>query len=100
MAKRLVSLGANVVLVGRNCDKLDALRTGCLALESIHIETIACDITAEDSIMDMVRVLEETGGLDILVNAVGVVINAPLEETNTEDFDRILQLRYVHRSLS
>lgn len=90
MAKRLVSLGADVVLVGRNCDKLDELRTDCLALESVRIETIACGITVEDSTKDMVWVVEETGGLDILVNAAGVVINALLEETNTEDFDRIL----------
>lgn len=89
MAKRLVSLGADVVLVGRNSEKLNQLKSDCLALGSTRVETILCDITVEDSIKSMVRVLEDTGGVDILINAAGVVINAPLEDTSSEDFDQI-----------
>lgn len=69
MAKRLVSLGTNVVLVGRNGKKLNQLKLDCLALGSVRVETILCDITVEDSIKSMIRVLEDTGGIDILVNA-------------------------------
>jgi len=89
IAQRLASLGANVVLVGRKVERLEELKEKCLLFGSKRADTVPCDINDEASIKAMAEIVRQTGGLDILVNAAGVVANALLEKTSTADFDRI-----------
>lgn len=89
IARRLALLGAHTVLVGRNAPRLEVLRAECVELGDQKATCIRCDVTDERDIKHMAGAMESLGGLDILVNAAGVAVNAPLESTSTEEFDRI-----------
>jgi NAD(P)-dependent dehydrogenase (short-subunit alcohol dehydrogenase family) len=80
--------GAQLVLVGRNQDGLDA------ALKSVSTDraaTCAVDITAPDA---PERILETAltrfGGLDVLVNAAGVIATGTIENTSDDTWDAMM----------
>lgn len=51
----------------------------------------ACDVADEAAVAAMAAGLKaEWGGLDVLVHAAGIIHEAPLLDTRTEDFDRVI----------
>lgn len=54
-------------------------------------EAIACDVTAESSVISAFDTLIRTHGrLDGIVNNAGIMVEKPLAETTVEDFDRVI----------
>ena len=89
-AHELASLGATVVLVGRNADKLRA------TVEEIEADggrasQQVCDIRQEDAVRSMVAaVLAAHGRIDGLVNNAGGQYMTPLEKISAKGWDAVI----------
>ena len=88
-AKCFAFEGAFVVVVGRNSDK------GRIVVEEIiqnggKAEFQYCDVTKQDSVNELKRIVEaKHSGLDILVNNAGILLTAPLEEIQEEEWLKV-----------
>ncbi len=90
LALALAEAGADVALAARS--------NGEISKVSAEVENrgrwalaIPTDVTDEAEVEGLVgRVLEELGGLDVLVNNSGVIHSAPLTETSPEEWDRVV----------
>ena len=84
--------GARVALVARDRDALDEVAAEIRARDGEAL-TVAADVTVE---ADARRVVEETaekfGGLDVLVNAAGILSNGTIETTALEDWDAMMNI--------
>lgn len=86
-ASKFASEGAMVVLVARNADALAEVAHE-LAEKGGTSLAIAADVTREDEIERVVRETVTTfGGVDVLVNAAGIIGNGTIENTRLEDWD-------------
>lgn len=89
-AKALATQGANVALLARRIDKLDAVKT---EIEALGVKALAvqADVTNEDSIKAAVAQVESAWGqIHILVNNAGVSAVAPAEDMAEADWDKVL----------
>jgi NAD(P)-dependent dehydrogenase (short-subunit alcohol dehydrogenase family) len=93
-AHRLLAEGANVVVADIDPEALDAAVEG---LSSAHgrerVRGVVCDVTEEPSVRRAFeRVVEEYGGLDLLVSNAGIASAAPVEETSLATWDKNLDI--------
>jgi citronellol/citronellal dehydrogenase len=89
-AHELASLGATVVLVGRNADKLRAT-VDEIASDGGRASQQVCDIRQEDAVRAMVAaVLAEHGRIDGLVNNAGGQYMTPLEKISAKGWDAVI----------
>lgn len=87
LATGLAAAGAEVVLNGRDIDRLAAARKSIPGAQAL-----AFDATDHDAVRKAVDAFEaETGAIDILVNNAGMQHRAPLEDFPAEAFERLLQ---------
>ena len=91
--------GAHLVLAGRDLEALDA-QAARLDEEYGGRESLVtrCDVTGEDDVRAMIdAAVGRFGGLDILVNAAGVIgpIETPAQDVSAEDFHRVLDVNVV-----
>lgn len=99
ISEALAEDGAHTVLAGRDlaaledlAGKLDATYPGRRSL------AVRCDVTDEDQVDRLVRDAVETfGGLDILVNAAGVIgpIETPAQDVAPEEFREVIEVNLV-----
>src|SRR5262245_13896328 len=83
---------AQLVLVGRNQAALDDLVAG---VNRSGARAVAClaDVPADDAAERIVgRAVEEFGGLDVLVNAAGVIASGTLEATTDQTWDAMMSV--------
>src|SRR4051794_22376325 len=96
IAERLVKEGANVMISGRDDDKL---RQKASQLESIGSGKVAyqkTDITNADDINQLVKVTVETfQGIDILVNNAGGPPAGSFEELTDEEWQNSFELNLL-----
>ncbi len=86
LARGLASAGAEVVLNGRDAEKLEAARAGIPAARILTF-----DVTDHAAVRSAIDAFEdEVGPIDILVNNAGMQHRAPLEEFPPEAFERLL----------
>ncbi len=91
IAEGLGEAGASVVITARKApglaeaeERLSSRRIRCLALP--------CDITRPDEVEATVaRVVDERGGIDILINNAGATWGAPLAEIPLEAWDKVVR---------
>jgi len=91
-AAALAQAGADVVLVGRNRDKLEAAARAVDAAgqKSLIVET---DVTDEAAVNALVATVTKTfGGADILFNNAGVTTGKPLVDLPLEEWERIINV--------
>jgi NAD(P)-dependent dehydrogenase (short-subunit alcohol dehydrogenase family) len=84
--------GASVVLVGRHEPVVSGV-VASLNAPGASGRAVGCvvDVTADDAPERIVRAATEAGGgLDVLVNAAGVIASAPLETTSDEAWDAMM----------
>jgi NAD(P)-dependent dehydrogenase (short-subunit alcohol dehydrogenase family) len=93
-ALALAAAGARVAAVGRTGAALDALAAEIAALgDAPAPQAIVADVTAPDAPERIVRdVVAAAGGLDILVNAAGIIATAPTDQTTDETWDRMMDI--------
>ncbi|UXN20416.1 SDR family oxidoreductase [Curtobacterium flaccumfaciens] len=85
IVETFVAAGARVVAADLDADGLADLA------ERLGVRTIVLDVTDEDRVEAAVAsVDEESGGIQVLVNAAGVLTQAPLEELTTADWARVM----------
>lgn len=91
LAKGLADAGAEVVLNGRDSDKLTAAATA-LRLTGATVHVLPFDATDHEGVRAAIDGFEaNTGAIDILVNNAGMQHRAPLEDFPPEAFERLLQ---------
>lgn len=90
LALALAEAGADVALAARSTEEIKKVSA---EVENLGRRALAVptDVTDEAEVEGLVaRVLEELGGLDVLVNNSGVIHSAPLTETSPEEWDRVV----------
>ena len=87
LARGLAAAGANVLLNGRDADRVAEVTRQIGAAGSLVF-----DVTEHDAVRAAIDRFEaETGPIDILVNNAGIQHRAPLEDFPAEAFERLLQ---------
>jgi len=83
--------GAQVAVVDRAPpDKIKAV-VAAIAGQGGRAFAVRADVADEAQVLGMLQtVLDRCGGLDVLVNNAGILIEKPLLETSVEDFDRLV----------
>ncbi|GAB4927871.1 short-chain dehydrogenase [Mycobacterium kiyosense] len=90
-AHELAALGADVAIVGRSQDKLDAVRAEIRA-DGGRVSVHSADIRDEDTVSDVVdAILAEHGRIDGLFNNAGGQYRAPLETISTKGFEAVVR---------
>lgn len=91
-AKALARQGADVALLARRVDKLEAVKAEIEALGARCI-SVPCDVTDTDALKKAAQVIEEAfGKVDILVNNAGVATGAPAEDQSDETWKWIMDV--------
>jgi citronellol/citronellal dehydrogenase len=90
-AHELASLGAKVALIGRNLDKLDAVREEITAAGG-EAEHWVCDIREENKVKETIAaVLARFSSIDGLVNNAGGQFAAPLAQMTQKGWDAVVR---------
>ena len=91
LARGLAEAGAEIVLNGRNTEKLEAA-ADTLRGEGTGVQTLAFDATDHEAVRAAVDKFEaESGGLTILVNNAGMQHRTELENFPADAFEKLLQ---------
>ena len=91
-ATALVALnrGANVAMVARREKELKAQ---CSASSTDRVEIIHADVTVESDRQRIVaQTIDRFGGIDVLVNAAGIIGNGTIENTPLDFWDRMMDV--------
>ena len=91
-ARRLAGGGCQVLAVGRDASALESV---CREIESAGGRAEACvaDVTAVDAPETIVRRAAQAGaGIDVLVNAAGIIASGGVMETSDEAWDGMLDI--------
>ena len=90
LCKKLAGYGVNLLITGRNREKLAALAA---RLDGVQVQVCAGDL-AELSFIDeiLAKAREAFGGVDVIINNAGIAHNCPVEEITPEFFDSIMQV--------
>ncbi|WP_350335074.1 SDR family NAD(P)-dependent oxidoreductase [Coralliovum pocilloporae] len=92
-AERLASQDLDLIIIGRNNDKLKAADERLKSISSGTIETIQADLYEEASVQNLIRTLSTARpSVRYLVNAAGYFYPKPFLDHEAEDFDRYHQL--------
>ena len=87
IATQLADAGASVALVARRQDRLDDL-AGKLGPRSIGV---SLDVTSQASVdAGVQQIHEQLGRPDLVVNAAGVMLAAPIEDGRLDDWTRMI----------
>ena len=90
-AHELASLGAEVAIIGRNADKLNAVRTE-IHSDGGQVSIHPTDIRDEAAVSDVVdAILTEHGRIDGLFNNAGGQYRAALETITTKGFEAVVR---------
>ena len=83
---RFAEQGARVAAVGRKKEVLAKVARP-------NVKTYAVDVTSEQETAAFAkRVLEDFGGVDILINAAGIIANGTIENTRLADYDLMMNI--------
>lgn len=87
MAKALAAQGADLAILARRVEKLEAVKK---EIEELGVKCLAvpCDVTKEQTVIDAAKaVKDEFGKVDILVNNAGAGLTIPIEETSLDEWN-------------
>lgn len=92
-ARALGSRGARVIVADVASRKDDLDRTvENLRATGVSVESIECDVTDEVSVASVIAHADRGPGLDVLVNAAGVMLRKPVTETTLAEWNRVLEV--------
>ena len=85
-AERMAGEGARVAAIGRNAGVLEELAAAGLC-------TYRADLASDDGARQAVeRIHGDLGGVDILVNAAGIIASGTIESTAADDYDTMMNI--------
>jgi NAD(P)-dependent dehydrogenase (short-subunit alcohol dehydrogenase family) len=85
-AVRLAEGGARVAATGRN-------RAALAKLDQPNIQTYCADLTNDGETAGLVStILRDMGGIDVLVNAAGIIAMGTIENTSLADYDLMMNM--------
>ncbi len=91
-ALRFAKALATVVLVARSEDALHNL-AGEITEAGGNAKVIACDLLEEASVERVIKgTVDEFGGIDVVVNAAGIIQSGSVETTSLADWDRMMAI--------
>ncbi|MEG6521557.1 SDR family oxidoreductase [Desulfotomaculum sp. 1211_IL3151] len=91
-AKALARQGADVALLARRVDKLEAVKAEISKL-GVHCISVPCDVTDTEALKKAVQVIEEAfGKVDILVNNAGVGTIISAEDQSDETWKWVMDV--------
>jgi NAD(P)-dependent dehydrogenase (short-subunit alcohol dehydrogenase family) len=91
-AVRFAAEGARVVLVARSASALAEVVAGIEA-DGGRAKAIPGDVTQEADVERIVReTVEALGGIDVLVNAAGIIGTGTVETTSLQDWDEMMNI--------
>ncbi|MEP4379272.1 MAG: SDR family oxidoreductase [Alphaproteobacteria bacterium] len=97
MAKKFAESGANVAMVSRSADRLEAGREEVMASvggNKVKVEAVPCDVTDTDQIAAMWQTVSDSlGDVDILINNAGQHAIGPFLECDDERWQADLDLK-------
>jgi 3-oxoacyl-[acyl-carrier protein] reductase len=85
IATAFASEGAQVTIADRAVEKKLNL-----AAQKAKAQALSIDVANEAEVKGLFEKVAQQGGIDILVNCAGILIDKPLLETSAEDFDRLI----------
>jgi NAD(P)-dependent dehydrogenase (short-subunit alcohol dehydrogenase family) len=92
VAAMLASEQADLLLVGRDEHAL-AECAGEVSAAGARAATVQCDVTAEDAPQRIVdAAVTQFGGIDVLINAAGVIATGTVENTSDEGWDTMMDI--------
>lgn len=94
-ADRLAKRGYDLVLVGRNTDKLQALSTSLSSTYGVAVERIVADLGETASLARVERRLETDASITFLVNSAGLISGGPLSVGNVDDLTSMLAVNVI-----
>ncbi len=98
ITRQLAKEGANLVLVARTAGPLKELADE-LKAAGVQANAIACDVTDDERVKNMVEQAKELfdGRIDVLVNSAGATgpIETPVWEIEADDFEALLRKNII-----
>jgi NAD(P)-dependent dehydrogenase (short-subunit alcohol dehydrogenase family) len=91
-ALKFAAEGAQVAVVARRTDRLAEV-VEAIQADNGEARAITADVTVDADVERVVReVVESFGGIDVLVNAAGIIATGTIETTCLEDWDYMMNL--------
>ncbi|MHC4326161.1 MAG: SDR family oxidoreductase [Planctomycetota bacterium] len=92
LAKGLANHGADIAIVSRTEEQLEAAARDIQAETGSNAWAFAFDLADTESIEDLFEsVVARTGGIDILVNCAGTTIRGPAEEVDLMTWNEVIE---------
>ncbi|MFI6439184.1 SDR family oxidoreductase [Streptomyces sp. NPDC050759] len=92
-ARRLAAGGANIALLGRREDRLKALADELRATATGSVLPLALDLTDAAAVREAAgAVTGALGAVDLVVANAGVMLGAPFERADTDEWDRMIDV--------
>jgi 2-deoxy-D-gluconate 3-dehydrogenase len=88
IAQALAHAGADIVLVGRTKESLEATKSS-IANTGRKVEIVLCDVSSPEAIKEAFASVAELK-VDILINNAGSISRAPAADTEMQDWNRII----------
>jgi gluconate 5-dehydrogenase len=93
MAAGLASAGADVVVVSRHLQAVEAVAEELSRDFGRRALGLAADVTDADAVQNMVaQATAQFGRIDILINNAGINIRGPIDELTYEQFQQVMQV--------
>ena len=89
IAQALAQAGADIVLVGRTKDSLEATKSAIINIGR-KVEIVLCDVSSADAIKEAFSDIAALK-VDILVNNAGSISRAPAVEAQMDEWNRIIE---------
>lgn len=94
-ADRLARRGHDLVLVGRNADKLAALAETIAAAHHVKVDRIVADLGEADALARVERRLESDESITLLVNSAGLGTRSTLSNGSLDELTGLLAVNVV-----
>jgi NAD(P)-dependent dehydrogenase (short-subunit alcohol dehydrogenase family) len=90
IAEHIVGLGADVVLIARGRERLDAAARH-LRVSGGQVTAIPCDVSQPEQVLRACELIrEQMQGVDILINNAGIPAPRTFQETDSEDWCEVI----------